>query len=66
MPYGMFLGYNLIGGALWAGGLVGLGFVLGNVIPGVDGYLVPIIAGIIIVSALPSLTVAARELMRSR
>lgn len=61
MPYGVFLSYNIIGGLLWAGGLVGLGFMLGSVIPGIDGYLLPIIAGIIIVSLLPSVITMARE-----
>ncbi len=60
MPYSLFLSYNIVGGFLWAGGLVGLGFMLGSVIPGIDGYLLPIIAGIIIISMLPSVIAVAR------
>lgn len=55
MPYAVFLSYNMIGGFLWAGGIVGLGYMLGSVIPGVDGYLVPVIALIVMLSLTPSL-----------
>ena len=54
MPYAVFLSYNVLGGLLWAGGIVGLGYLLGSVIPGVDKYLLPIIALVIVISILPS------------
>ena len=54
MPYQAFLFSNVIGGLLWAGGIVGLGYMLGSVIPEVDGYLLPLIAVIILFSLLPS------------
>jgi len=66
MPYSVFLSYNIVGGFLWAGGLVGLGFLLGSIIPGIDGYLLPIIAGIIIVSMLPSVITVVRERRKYR
>ena len=66
MPYGIFLFYNISGGLLWAGGLIGLGFMLGSVVPGIDGYLLPIIAGIIIISVLPSVMAFLREWRSSR
>ncbi len=66
MPYPIFFAYNVIGGLLWAGGLVGLGFMLGSVIPGIDRYLLPIIAGIIIVSLLPSIITVLREWRKRR
>jgi membrane-associated protein len=53
MNYRTFFLYNSIGGILWAGGLCGLGFYLGSVIPNIDNYLLPIIIVIIIVSILP-------------
>lgn len=55
MRYGMFLAYNIIGGLLWTIGLSGLGYFLGNTIPDVDKYLLPIILGIIILSVAPSI-----------
>lgn len=53
MKYRTFLAYNVIGGFLWAVLLPLAGFYLGQAIPDVDKYLIPIIIGIIIVSVLP-------------
>lgn len=53
MQYPRFLAYNVIGGALWAAGLPLTGYYLGSVIPGIDRYILPIVAGIIIVSIFP-------------
>lgn len=55
MPYRTFFFYNVTGGLLWAVGIVGLGYLLGNTVPGVDGFLLPLIAGIIVISLFPSL-----------
>lgn len=54
MNYFKFIRFNIIGGGLWSFGLVGAGYFLGRVIPGVDKYLLPIILLIIILSILPS------------
>ena len=53
MHYPTFLFYNIIGGILWAIGVTALGFLLGNVVPDADRYLLPIIALIIVVSTAP-------------
>ena len=55
MRYPTFLFYNVIGAALWAIGLTFLGFYLGNAIPNIDRYLVPIVLIIVIISSLPTL-----------
>ena len=55
MNYRVFLAYNIIGGLLWAGGVTLIGFTLGSVIPGIDRYLWPIIAVIILTSFVPVL-----------
>lgn len=47
--------YNIVGGIIWVIGLVGAGFFLGERIPNVDTYLLPIIAIIIFLSILPGL-----------
>lgn len=53
MRYPIFLSYNVIGGALWAVGLPLIGFFLGNTVPNIDRYLVPIILLIISISLIP-------------
>ncbi len=53
MKYSVFLFYNIIGGALWAISLLLVGYFLGNIIPNVDRYIIPIVALIIILSILP-------------
>lgn len=53
MEYKKFLTYNIVGGFLWAVGLTVLGYLLGNTIPDVDKYIVPIVLGIIVLSVLP-------------
>lgn len=54
MRYRTFLAYNVVGALLWAVGVTLIGFYLGNAIPGIDKYLVPIVLGIIFASVLPS------------
>ncbi len=53
MPYGVFLRYNVLGGILWGAGITLLGYFLGTTIPGIDQYIYPIIALIILVSVAP-------------
>ncbi|MGH7726076.1 MAG: DedA family protein [Candidatus Eiseniibacteriota bacterium] len=54
MDYRKFMFFNILGGALWCFGLTWLGYWLGNTIPDVDRYLLPIIGLIILVSVLPA------------
>ncbi|OGK14654.1 hypothetical protein A3C98_03835 [Candidatus Roizmanbacteria bacterium RIFCSPHIGHO2_02_FULL_37_15] len=54
MEYKSFLAYNIIGGLLWGIGITIAGYFLGNLVPDVDKYLLPIIAAIIIVSIAPT------------
>jgi membrane-associated protein len=53
MHYRTFLVYNVVGGFLWAVGVTSLGYILGESIPSIDKYLLPVIAVIIVVSAAP-------------
>lgn len=55
MKWTTFVFYNFFGGLLWTVGLNSLGYFLGNTIPNIDKYLLPIIALIIFLSILPSL-----------
>jgi len=62
MPYRLFVTYNVVGALLWAVGVTTLGYVLGESIPDIDRYLLPVIAGIIVLSVVP----IAVELLRGR
>jgi membrane-associated protein len=53
MHYRTFVTYNVLGGLIWAIGVTSLGYVLGETIPDIDKYLLPVIAVIILLSALP-------------
>lgn len=61
MTYRHFVIFNVVGALLWAVGVTLLGYFLGSVIPGVDTYLLPIIALIVLVSVLPSAVHIWRE-----
>ena len=54
MDYKTFLSYNIFGGLLWGAGITVAGYYLGNLIPDVDKYLLPIVLGIIIISVAPT------------
>ncbi len=55
MHYRKFIAFNVIGGALWTIGVSLLGYFLGNLIPNIDKYLLPIILLIIVVSVSPNI-----------
>lgn len=55
MRYRRFVLFNLVGAVLWAIGVTLAGYYLGNLIPDVDKYLIPIVGLIVIASVLPAL-----------
>jgi len=55
MRWRTFLFFNVIGGLIWGVGVTLAGYFIGNVIPGVDAYIIPIVLFIIFVSAVPGL-----------
>lgn len=55
MNYRIFVFYNLLGGLIWTVGLILGGYFLGQIIPDVDKYLLPIILIIVVVSVAPSI-----------
>ncbi|MGH8985567.1 MAG: DedA family protein [Acidimicrobiia bacterium] len=62
MRYRSFVVFNIIGALLWAVGVTTAGYVLGDTIPDIDKYLLPIIGVIIVLSVLPP----AIEVLRHR
>ncbi len=55
MDYKKFVFFNLFGAVIWAIGVSLAGFYLGNLIPDIDKFLLPIIGIIVLVSLLPAL-----------
>jgi len=66
MNYKTFFSFNIIGGALWALIIPIAGYYLGKLIPDVDKYLLPIVALIVIISALPTIVEIIREKMKKK
>ncbi len=64
MPYVRFVSYNIIGGILWIGSMLTIGYTLGNVVPDIDTYLHWVIIGIIFISILPAIVEYARHRLR--
>lgn len=56
MNYGNFIKYNIFGGIFWVLLLTLLGYFLGESIPDIDKYLLPIIGGIVLLSLIPLLS----------
>lgn len=61
MNYRNFLMFNIVGGLLWGVGVTLAGYYLGQIIPDVDKYLIPIIALIVFVSILPPVIHVLKE-----
>jgi membrane-associated protein len=53
MDYRRFITYNIIGGFAWVISMVGAGYYLVKLIPGVKDYLHYVILGIIVLSTMP-------------
>jgi membrane-associated protein len=62
VPARSFTLWQVTGGLVWSVGLTLAGYALGSSITGVDKYLLPVIALIVVVSLLP----LAAEVLRSR
>lgn len=65
MPYRTFMFYNLVGGFVWSVGLTVLGYLLGNVVPDIDRYLLPIVLLIIVISFIPAVLHYLKEKRRT-
>lgn len=53
MRYRTFATFNVLGGLLWAMGVTTAGYLLGESIPSIDRYLLPVIGLIVIASLAP-------------
>jgi len=53
MDYRKFVTFNVVGGILWGSGVTAAGYILGEAIPDIDKWLLPIIGVIVAVSFVP-------------
>ena len=61
VPVRVFAFWNLVGGLVWSLGIVLAGYILGSSVQGIDHYLLPIIAVVVIVSLIPVFLEARRQ-----
>jgi membrane-associated protein len=61
VPTRTFTLWQVTGGLIWTIGVIIAGYALGSSVPGVERYLLPIVAVIVLLSAIPVL----RELLKS-
>jgi membrane-associated protein len=67
VPKKTFMIWNSIGAIIWTQGVIGLGFLLGDVLKGsVDKYLLPVIGLIVFVSLVPVLIELFKEWQSKR
>ncbi|TXS46890.1 DedA family protein [Streptomyces sp. uw30] len=65
VPTRTFTVWQIVGGLLWSQTLVLAGYTLGAYVPGIDDYLLPLVALVVVLSLLPLLPVLT-EARRSR
>jgi membrane-associated protein len=66
MPLATFVIYNIVGGLLYPACFLLLGYTLGRTVPGVDGYVAPIVTLIAVTFAVPPIIHHLRSLRARR
>lgn len=66
MPYSRYLTYDIFGGILWVGGMIGGGYLLGRSIPNVGQKIHYVIAAVVVLSLLPAVISILRERKRTK
>ncbi|MBC3760678.1 DedA family protein [Quadrisphaera oryzae] len=62
VPAGLFSLWQVVGGLVWSVGVILVGYLLGTRIPGIEQYVLPIIAVVVVVSLVP----VGLELLKAR
>ncbi|HKN58506.1 MAG TPA: VTT domain-containing protein [Gemmatimonadaceae bacterium] len=66
MRFRTFVRYNIVGAFVWIWSMVGLGYFLGNSIPGIDQHVEWVVIIVIFISILPGIIGGLRARKRSR
>jgi membrane-associated protein len=60
MNFAHFISFNIIGACLWIWSMLGIGYFLGNTIPGIDQHIEIVVLIVVFLSLLPGLISAYR------
>ena len=66
MEFQDFFRYNVVGAIAWVWSMLGIGYFLGNYIPGIDKHIEIVIAIVIFISILPGIIGSYRSRRRDR
>src|SRR5438270_1308435 len=66
MRFRTFIRYNVVGAFIWIWSMIGLGYFLGNSVPGIDQHIEVVVVTVIFISILPGLIGGYRARKRSR
>jgi membrane-associated protein len=66
MRFRTFIAYNILGAFLWIWSMLGVGFFLGNYIPGIDQHMEFVVLIVIFISLLPGIIGGIRARRRRR
>ncbi|WP_432491181.1 DedA family protein [Kineococcus gypseus] len=61
MPVAAFTVWQVVGGLVWSTGLVLLGHLLGSRVPGLEGYLLPLVGVFVLITLVPVLVQVLRS-----
>jgi len=66
MQFGTFIAYNIFGAFLWIWTMVGIGYFLGNYIPGIDQHVEIVVVIVVFISLLPGIIGGIRARRKKR
>lgn len=66
MGFRHFIAFNIIGAVSWIGSMLGIGYFLGNTIPGIDQHIEIVVAIVIFISILPGIISTIRARRKSK
>jgi membrane-associated protein len=66
MRFSTFISYNVFGAFLWIWSMTGIGYFLGNYIPGIDQHIEIVVLTVVFISLLPGIIGGIRARRRRR
>jgi membrane-associated protein len=66
MKFRTFIAYNIFGAFFWIWSMVGIGYFLGNYIPGIDQHIEIVVVIVVFISLLPGIIGGIRARRKRR